>query len=73
MADLEIAIKAAPTRASHRRMQAIKAVLLGGSHEFVSELYNTTRQTLIIWIKAFNAQDVLRTLGPRIQRPAPPA
>ena len=24
-------------------------------------------------VKAFNAQDVLRTLGPRIQRPAPPS
>jgi transposase len=58
MAQLETAIKAAPSRPSHRRMQAIKAVLLGGSHAFVAELYSITTQTLVIWIKAFNAQGI---------------
>lgn len=58
MAHLETAIKAAPSRPSYRRMQAIKALLLGGSHEFVAKLYNITPQTLVIWIKAFNAQGI---------------
>lgn len=58
MAELEVAIKAAPSRASHRRMQALKALLMGGAHEFVAELYSVTRQTLVIWIKAFNAQGI---------------
>lgn len=58
MEEIEIAIKAAPSRASHRRMQAVKALLLGGAHAFVAELYSVSLQTLVIWIKAFNAQGI---------------
>ena len=58
MAELETAIKCAPTRNSCHRMQAIKALLLGIDHDTVAELYSVTRQTLLVWIKAFNAQGI---------------
>jgi transposase len=56
--ELETAIKCAPTRQSCHRMQAVKALLLGAQHEFVGQLYSVTRQTLLVWIKAFNAQGI---------------
>ena len=58
MAELELAIKSAPSRASHRRMLAIKALLLGFAHAGVAALHSVARQTLLIWIKAFNQQGI---------------
>lgn len=58
MAELDAAIKAAVSRASVRRMQAIKALVLGIAHPTVAELYKVSRQTLLIWIKAFNQQGI---------------
>lgn len=58
MAELQVAIKAAPSQRSVFRMQAIKALVLGVDHETVAELYSVSRQTLLVWIKAFNAQGI---------------
>lgn len=58
MAELQTAIKCAPTRNSCHRLQAIKALLLGIDHAAVAELYSVTRQTLLVWIKAFNKQGI---------------
>jgi len=58
MAELNAGIKAAASRAEVRRMQAIKALLLGAAHPFVCELFSIERQTLVVWIKAFNAQGI---------------
>jgi transposase len=56
LAELETAIKAAPTQRSAFRLQAIKALFLGAEHDLVAQLYSVSRQTLLIWIKAFYAQ-----------------
>lgn len=56
--ELNAAIKAAPSKHSAQRMQAIKALLMGAEHDFVSELFLITPQTLLVWIKAFNTQGV---------------
>jgi transposase len=56
--DLNAAIKAAPSRISGRRLEAIKALILGADHGFVCELFLVSPQTLVVWIKAFNAQGI---------------
>jgi transposase len=56
--ELAAAIKAARSPASRQRLQAIKALLLGVAHATVAELFSVTAQTLVIWIKAFNAQGI---------------
>jgi len=58
IAELETAIRAAPSRASTRRMQALKGLLLGIAHGAVAKLYSVSRQTLLVWIKAFNQQGI---------------
>lgn len=57
-AELELAAKVAPSKRSAFRIKAIQALILGGTHEFVAELFSVSRQTLLIWIKAFNAQGI---------------
>ena len=57
-AELELAIKAAVSLASVRRLQAIKALLMGATHSFVTELFSVDAQTLRVWVKAFNAQGI---------------
>jgi transposase len=56
--DLNAAIKAAPSRQSIQRLQAIKALLLGAEHGFVADLFLITPQTLVVWVKAFNLQGI---------------
>ena len=58
MDDLNAAIKAAPSKHSIQRLQAMKALLLGAKHSFVCELFLITSQTLLVWTKAFNAQGI---------------
>src|SRR5262245_61016362 len=58
MAELNAAIKAAISRASVRRMQSIKALLSGATHQFVCELYNVSAPTLSVWLQAFNEQGI---------------
>jgi transposase len=56
--ELNAAIKAAPSKHSTQRMQAIKALLMGAEHSFVAELFLVTQQTLLVWVKAFNDQGI---------------
>lgn len=56
--DLEVAIKAAPTRQSFARMMAIKALLMGFPRPDVAKLHNVDERTIRRWIAAFNEQGV---------------
>ena len=58
LAELDGAIKAAVSRRSAARLQAIKALLLGLDAGAIASLFNVSRDTLTIWIKAFNAQGI---------------
>ena len=53
--ELDIAAGAAVSLRSHVRIMAIKALLLGISHDQVAKLYdNTTRRNLCRWIDQFD-------------------
>jgi transposase len=54
---------------SHNRLRAIRALLLGYSHDQVSELHEITRRTLLNWVKRFNDEGV----DGLIERPRPGA
>jgi transposase len=56
--ELETAANCAPTLASHRRMMAIRMLLLGYTHDQVAELYSIHRRTLQIWINNFNRRGI---------------
>ncbi|HPS02172.1 MAG TPA: IS630 family transposase [Candidatus Sumerlaeota bacterium] len=56
--DLNAAIKAAVSKRSIQRLQAIKALLMGIANAMVCELFQVTQQTLLIWVKAFNMQGI---------------
>lgn len=57
-AELEVAARAAPRQRGHVRMMAIKALLLGGSHDYVAELYGISRRTLSTWVNRFNNRGI---------------
>jgi len=57
-ADLNVAAQAAPTKQSHIRLMAIRALLLGIWHAQVAALFSQTRQTLSHWINRFNEQGI---------------
>ncbi len=67
MAELDTAAGAAVSLRSHVRMMAIKALLLGISHDQVAKLYDTTRRNLSRWIDRFNTSGI----DGLIQRPRP--
>ncbi len=48
--ELHTAAQAAVSKRSHVRMMAIKALLLGVSHDNVAELYGVSRRTLSTWV-----------------------
>jgi transposase len=58
MVELERAVKAAPSKKSAVRMQAIKALLLGVDHAVTAELFSVTERMLRLWIHAFNLQGI---------------
>ena len=58
LAELDAAIKAAASHQSRNRLQAIKALLIGIDAEPLTQLYNISRDTLTVWIKAFNTQGI---------------
>jgi transposase len=58
LAELNIAAGAVASRRSHVRMMAIKALLLGGTHDYVAELYGVSRRTLSTWVNRFNSQGI---------------
>jgi transposase len=58
LSELETAANCAPSLASHRRLMAMRMLLLGYTHAQVAELYAVTRRTLQSWIARFNAQGI---------------
>jgi putative transposase len=52
--ELEKSAVAAPSRRTYDRMMAIKALLLGISHDKVTKLYHVTRRSLSGWVANFN-------------------
>ncbi|MGC8603195.1 MAG: helix-turn-helix domain-containing protein [Desulfomonilaceae bacterium] len=58
MAELDTAAGAAASLRSHVRMMAIKALLVGISHDQVAKLYDTTRRNLCRWIDRFNTSGI---------------
>ena len=68
--ELDIAAGAAVSLRSHVRMMAIKALLLGISHDQVAKLYDTTRRNLCRWIDRFNTSGIDGLIQkPRLGRP----
>lgn len=58
LAELQTAAQAAVSRRSHVRMMAIKALLLGVTHDQVAALCSFTRRTLSRWIERFNQSGI---------------
>ena len=54
LAELDVAARAAPRQNGYVRSTAIRALLLGFSHEQVSALYSVSRRTLSRWVTWFN-------------------
>jgi transposase len=70
LAELETSVKAAPSKRSHNRLMAMRALLLGILHGQVADLYSVTRRTLSYWIKQFNDQGIDALIEhPRSGRP----
>lgn len=68
--ELELAIKAATTWRSKQRLHAIKSLLIGISAEQTAKLFSVLRDTLTVWIKAFNTQGIDALIEhPRSGRP----
>jgi transposase len=58
LAELEIAARAAPSRRSHVRLMAIRALALNIAHEQVAALYSVSPRSLTNWINRFNQQGI---------------
>lgn len=58
MSELDIASGAAASLRSHNRLMAIRALILGISHDQVTVLCQVSRRTLTNWINRFNAQGI---------------
>ena len=56
--ELETAANATPSRRSYVRMMAIKAMILGVSHEQVAELFAVNRDTVSRWVRCFNQRGI---------------
>jgi putative transposase len=70
MAELETAIKAAPTQRANDRLRAMKALVLGLDAPVVAELFSVSPRTLNNWVRAFNTQGIDGLIDdPRSGRP----
>jgi transposase len=58
MSDLDIAAAASPSQRGHNRLLAIRALMLGISHNQVAALFCINRRTLLNWIHRFNEQGI---------------
>jgi len=56
--DLNVAAEFAPTKGSHGRMMAIKALLIGIPRDQVAKLHDVTDRTLLNWITLFNEKGI---------------
>jgi transposase len=57
-AELDVAIRAARGKSAQVRLLAIKSLLVGADHALVARIHDITRQTLLVWVKAFNRQGI---------------
>lgn len=70
MSDLDVAAGAAPTKRSHNRLMAMRALILGISHDQAADLFLVNRRTLLNWIHRFNQQGIDGLIDrPRTGRP----
>ena len=58
LAELEIAAHAAPSRRSHNRLMAIRALALSIAPEQVAALYSVSSRSLNNWIRRFNQRGI---------------
>lgn len=58
MEDLEIAANATPGRRNYVRMMAIKALILGVSHEQVAALFDVSLDSVSRWVRWFNQRGI---------------
>jgi len=71
LAELEIAARAAPSRRSHNRLMAIRALALNIAPQQVAALYSVSARSLNNWIRRFNQQGIDGLIeGARPGRPA---
>ena len=70
LSELEVAAHAAPSRRSHNRLIAIRALALNIAPEQVAALYSVTRRSLNNWIRWFNQRGIDGLIeGTRTGRP----
>lgn len=68
--ELDTSAMATASRRSNARMMAIKALLLGLSHDQVAKLYSVTRRSLSEWVSKFNERGLYGLIeGHRSGRP----
>ena len=71
MAELEIAMRAAPRQPAFIRMKAIHTMLRGFDHATVAGVFDISRETLGRWIRSFNERGIDGLIdAPRSGRPA---
>jgi transposase len=71
LAELETAMRAAPTQRAFVRMKAIHTLLRGFNHAAVAGFIDVTRETLNQWIKNFNERGIDGLIdAPRSGRPS---
>ena len=70
LTELEVAAKAAPSRRSHVRLMAIRALTLTIPAEQVAALYSVSLRSLNNWVRRFNQQGIDGLIeGARTGRP----
>jgi transposase len=70
LAELETAMKCSPRLPAFVRMQAIRALLTGFTHQQVADLSQKTRGTIVGWVKRFNESGIDGLIDqPRSGRP----
>ena len=58
LAELETAMKCSPRQPGFIRMQAIRALILGFTHQQAADLFQRTRDTISIWVRRFNESGI---------------
>jgi len=69
--DLKIAAECAPSKGSHKRMMAMRALLIGIPRDQVAELYDVTDRTMLNWINWFNEQGIDGLIAKKSPGPPP--
>ncbi len=73
--ELRTAANCAPSRASHRRMMAILAIIKGCDSRILADVNGVTQETMRNWINCFNARGIdglIEKKSPGAPRKIPP-